>query len=180
MMLFLDLSRAVAYRSKIDDVTHPHCDIGRWRGVRYRVERVPRLVRRVWRCWPSRRESKERRLDVQRDIAANRQERKERQSAAQRLQFQRSLFMLRAAHGRRSRNADDAAAAAIVDDDDDGDDDTLCQERLQQQEEQDKTIQDFALFIYRLESDFEDKRRRLEKMLSGASVRIAPNRTTPA
>ena len=119
---------------------------------------------------------------MQRDIAANRQERKERQSAAQRLQFQRSLFMLRAAHGRRSRNADDAAAAATVDDDDDddGDDDTLRQERLQQQEEQDKTIQDFALFIYRLESDFEDKRRRLEKMLSGASVRIAPNRTTPA
>ncbi|KZS02507.1 Uncharacterized protein APZ42_000431, partial [Daphnia magna] len=30
-----------------------------------------------------------------------------------------------------------------------------------------RDLQDISLFIYRLESDFEDKRCRLEKMLSG-------------
>ena len=91
------------------------------------------------------------REQVQKEIAENREERKQRLAAAQRLQFQRSVFMLRAAHLRGASSPDQAS--------------------LEEQSKNEKTVEDFALFIYRLESDFEDKRRRLEKMLFSAPVR---------
>jgi hypothetical protein len=37
----------------------------------------------------------------------------------------------------------------------------------------DRDLQDISLFIYRLESDFEDKRCRLEKMLSGFNPTVS-------
>ena len=85
---------------------------------------------------------------MQQEVAENRMERKERFATAQKLRFQKSMYMLHAHHVMAAKTNEEV-------------------------DKSDKSMQDFALFLYRLESDFEDKRRRLEKMLFNLPVRIS-------
>lgn len=91
---------------------------------------------------------------MQQEIIANRNERKERFAAFLRLQYQRSMQMLQA-----SNDADAEATRASI-----------------EQIKEDRQIEDLSLFLYRLDSDFEDKKRRLEKMLFQHPVRIPHHR----
>ncbi|XP_046461046.1 F-actin-monooxygenase MICAL3-like isoform X11 [Daphnia pulex] len=85
---------------------------------------------------------------VQQEIAANRLDRKQRAAAFLRLRFDRSMQMLQA-----GGDPDDEPGGFS--------------KATERQMKADRDLQDISLFIYRLESDFEDKRCRLEKMLSG-------------
>lgn len=72
-------------------------------------------------------------------------ERKQKAAAFLRRQFDRSMVMLQAndlALGGFSREAESDI-------------------------KEDRSLHDISMFLYRLESDFEDKKRRLEKMLAG-------------
>ena len=40
---------------------------------------------------------------------------------------------------------------------------------------EERNLHDISMFLYRLESDFEDKKRRLEKMLSGFERPVSRN-----
>lgn len=91
------------------------------------------------------------REQVQQEIVANRNERKERFAAFLRMQYERSMQMLQA-----GSSADAEATRASV-----------------EQIKEDRQIEDLSLFLYRLDSDFEDKKRRLEKMLFQQPVRFA-------
>ncbi|XP_059350658.1 F-actin-monooxygenase MICAL3-like isoform X10 [Daphnia carinata] len=84
---------------------------------------------------------------VQQEIAANRLDRKQRAAAFLRLRFDRSMQMLQA-------GGDPGEVGGFS-------------KATERQMKADRDLQDISLFIYRLESDFEDKRCRLEKMLSG-------------
>ena len=86
---------------------------------------------------------------MQEEIVANRNERKERFAAFLRMQYERSMQMLQA--------GEDAGAEAT--------------RASVEQIKEDRQIHDLSLFLYRLDSDFEDKRRRLEKMLFQHPVR---------
>ena len=87
---------------------------------------------------------------MQQEIVANREERKQRFAAFLRLQYERSMRMLQAGHGQGPLPDEDQIA-------------DLKEER---------NLQDISLFLYRLDSDFEDKKRRLEKMLFNHPVRL--------
>lgn len=78
-------------------------------------------------------------------MSANRLERKQRMAAFLRLQFDRSTLMLQAADPFQAGGFSKATE--------------------NQMKEERNMADDMAMFLYRLESDFEDKRRRLERML---------------
>lgn len=82
---------------------------------------------------------------TQQEIEANRSERKQKAAAFLRRQFDRSMVMLQAndlSTGGFSRDAETDM-------------------------KEERNLHDISMFLYRLESDFEDKKRRLEKMLTG-------------
>ena len=82
---------------------------------------------------------------MQQEISTNRLERKQRAAAFLRLQFDRSMVMLQAGdpvNGGFSKATETQMKA-------------------------DRDLQDISMFLYRLESDFEEKKRRLEKMMRG-------------
>ena len=90
---------------------------------------------------------------MQQEIVANRSERKERFAAFLRLQYQRSMQMLQAnVSGLHDPEENRAALEQI---------------------KEDRNLQDLSLFLYRLDSDFEDKRRKLDKMLFKLPVRVS-------
>lgn len=91
---------------------------------------------------------------VQQEIAANRLDRKQRAAAFLRLRFDRSMQMLQA-----GGDPDDEPGGSS--------------KATERQMKADRDLQDISLFIYRLESDFEDKRCRLEKMLSGFNPTVS-------
>lgn len=88
---------------------------------------------------------------VQQEIATNRLERKQRAAAFLRLQFDRSMQMLQA--GQPDQGGFSKATES--------------------QMKKDRDLEDISMFLYRLESDFEDKRMRLEKMLRGFNPTVS-------
>jgi len=79
-----------------------------------------------------------------------------------RLQFDRSMAMLQ---------ADSVWGSAQSHDDQQQQQPTMSHQQLKE-ERQRKQMEDMSMFLYRLESDFEDKKRRLEKMLFEHPVRV--------
>ena len=90
---------------------------------------------------------------MQQEIAANRLDRKQRAAAFLRLRFDRSMQMLQAGGDPNEQGGFSKATERKM--------------------KADRDLQDISLFIYRLESDFEDKRCRLEKMLSGFNPTVS-------
>ena len=104
-------------------------------------------------------------------MAANRQERKARMAAFLRLQFDRSMAMLQAdslwggsgAHS-HLENFQQQQQQQVA----------MSKQQLKEERER-KQMEDMSMFLYRLESDFEDKKRRLEKMLFENPVILSPS-----
>lgn len=107
-----------------------------------------------WWCYANYTISKlvQERGQVQQEVAANRLERKQRAAAFLRLQFNKSMQMLRAG------DLEEGGFSKAT----------------ENQMKSDRDLDDITMFLYRLESDFEDKKRRLEKMLRGFDPSVSP------